>query len=303
MEADSRLSLPSQLKGSDLTTAMNAALELGYRHYDCAHLYANETEIGDHLGAWIHSGRIAREDLFITSKLWNTFHRPELVKTACEASIKQLQVEYLDLYLIHWPVPYQSGDVMVPKDATGNTLFDKVDLLDTWKAMEDLVSLGLCRRIGVSNFNTNQLERILTNCHIPPAMLQIETNANFPNQPLIDFAHTRGIPVTGYFTLGCPYLHFKRGVIPLMEQSLILELAKRYGKTPAQIALRHGLQRSLCVIFKSKTPTRLAENLQVFDFELSKEDMRRLEELGGGSRVLKGAAMRRHPEFPFADDD
>uniref|UniRef100_A0A915EY36 Non-specific protein-tyrosine kinase n=1 Tax=Echinococcus canadensis TaxID=519352 RepID=A0A915EY36_9CEST len=303
-----------KLKGSDLTTAMNAALELGYRHYDCAHLYANETEIGDHLGAWIHSGRIAREDLFITSKLWNTFHRPELVKTACEASIKQLQVEYLDLYLIHWPVPYQPGDVMVPKDAAGNTLFDKVDLLDTWKAiavclksnlqaMEDLVSLGLCRRIGVSNFNTNQLERILANCHIPPAMLQIETNANFPNQPLIDFAHTRGIPVTGYFTLGCPYLHFKRGVIPLMEQPLILELAKRYGKTPAQIALRHGLQRSLCVIFKSKTPTRLAKNLQVFDFELSKEDMRRLEELGGGRRMLKGAAMRRHPEFPFADDD
>ncbi|CDS38232.1 aldo keto reductase family 1 member B4 [Echinococcus multilocularis] len=264
---------------------MNAALELGYRYYDCAHLYANETEIGDHLGAWIHSGLIAREDLFITSKLWNTFHRPDLVKTASEASIKQLQFEYLNLYLIHWPVPYQPGDVMVPKHAAGNTLFDKVDLLDTWKAMEDL------------------LERILASCHIPLAMLQIETNANFPNQPLIDFAYTRGIPVTGFFTLDCPYLHFKRGVIPLMEQPLVLELAKRYGKTPAQIALRHGLQRSLCVIFKSKTPTRLAENLQVFDFEISKEDMRRLEELGGGMRMLRGVAMQRHPEFPFADDD
>ncbi|KAL5966485.1 15-anhydro-D-fructose reductase [Taenia solium] len=236
-------------------------------------------------------------------ELWNTFHRPELVRTACETSIKRLQVGYLDLYLIHWPVPYQPGDVMVPRDAAGNTQFDEVDLLDTWKAMEDLVALGLCRHIGASNFNTNQLERILSNCRIPPAMLQIESNATFPNQSLIDFAHSRGIPVTAYYALGCPYLHFKRGIFPLMEQSLILELAKKYGKTPAQIALRHGLQRGLCVIFKSKTPTRLAENLQVFDFELSKEDMRRLEELDCGTRVLKGAAMRQHPEFPFAGDD
>ncbi|VDK40813.1 unnamed protein product [Taenia asiatica] len=284
------LPFPLQLRGDDLTTAINTALELGYRYYDCAHLYANEAEIRDHLGACIHSGRIAREDLFITSKLWNTFHRPELVRTACETSIKRLQVEYLDLYLIHWPVPYQPGDVMVPRDAAGNTQFDEVDLLDTWKAMEDLVALGLCRHIGVSNFNTNQLERILSNCRIPPAMLQIESNATFLNQPLIDFAHSRGIPVTAYYALGCPYLHFKRGISPLMEQPLILELAKKYGKTPAQIALRHGLQRGLCVIFKSKTPARLAENLQVFDFELSKEDMRRLEELGRGTRMLKGAA-------------
>ncbi|KAL5103681.1 15-anhydro-D-fructose reductase [Taenia crassiceps] len=292
-----------KLRGDDLTTAMNAALELGYRYYDCAHLYANEAEIGDHLGAWIHSGRIAREDLFITSKLWNTFHRPELVKTACETSIKRLQVEYLDLYLIHWPVPYQPGDVMLPRDTAGNTLFDEVDLLDTWKAMENLVTLGLCRYVGVSNFNSTQLQRILSNCRIPPAMLQIESNATFPNQSLIDFSHSRGIPVTAYYALGCPYLHFKRGVLPLMEQPLILELAKKYCKTPAQIALRHGLQRGICVIFKSKTPARLAENLQVFDFELSREDMRRLEELGSGTRVLKGAAMRQHPEFPFTSDN
>ncbi|VDM31065.1 unnamed protein product [Hydatigera taeniaeformis] len=268
------------LKGDDLTTAMNAALDLGYRYYDCAHLYANEAEIGNHLSAWIHSGRV----------LWNTFHRPDLVKVACETSIKRLRVEYLDLYLIHWPVPYQPGEIMVPRDAAGNTLFDEVDLLDTWKAMEDLVTLGLCHHIGVSNFNVKQIERILSNCRIPPAMLQVESNATFPNQPLIDFAHSRGIPVTAYYALGCPYLHFKREVIPLMEQPLILELADKYGKTPAQIALRHGLQRDLCVIFKSRTPARLSENLQVFDFELSKEDMKRLEELGSGTRVLKGAA-------------
>ncbi|KAM7539315.1 hypothetical protein Aperf_G00000059046 [Anoplocephala perfoliata] len=309
LKTENGLQIPSvglgtfKLKGDDIATALNAALELGYRHIDCAHLYENEAEIGECLGSWIRSGRIRREGLFITSKLWNTFHRPELVKLACETSAARLQVEYLDLYLIHWPVPYQPSDVMVPRDSARNTLFDHVSLLETWRAMEDLVDHGLCRHIGISNFNSKQINQILSACRIKPAMLQVESSATFPNQHLVDFAHFKGIPVAGYSPLGSPYLHFRRNVIPLMKQPIIVDLAEKYKKSPAQIALRHGIQRGICVICKSKTPERLAENLQIFDFEIDDEDMRRLEAIGTGRRTLKGAALRGHPEFPFVEDE
>ncbi|VUZ49620.1 unnamed protein product, partial [Hymenolepis diminuta] len=200
-----------KLKGVDISTALNAALELGYRHIDCAHLYDNEAEIGECLSLWIKSGRIKREELFITSKLWNTFHHPDLVKSACETSVKRLQVDYLDLYLMHWPVACQPSDSKVPRDSNRNTLFDNVDLVDTWKAIEVLVDQGLCKHIGMSNFNTKQIDKVLSACRIKPAMLQIESSATFPNQKLIDFAHFKGIPVTAYSPLGSPYLHLYVG--------------------------------------------------------------------------------------------
>uniref|UniRef100_A0A183T5H6 Aldo_ket_red domain-containing protein n=1 Tax=Schistocephalus solidus TaxID=70667 RepID=A0A183T5H6_SCHSO len=206
-----------KLLAAEAEPALDAALESGYRHFDCAYLYQNEELIGQRLQKWF------AEDI-----LWNTFHRPDLVRVGCKRSLDHLQLDYFDLYLVHWPA------------------FDYTDLLETWRAMENLVSEGLCRAIGVSNFNRRQLKRILDNCTIKPAMLQVESHTHFPNTELIDFARSNGMLVTAYSPLG-----------------IVCKIAEKYKKTPGQVLLRHGIQRGIVVIPKSKTPSRIAENINV----------------------------------------
>ncbi|VDO03481.1 unnamed protein product [Rodentolepis nana] len=277
-----------KLAAEDVVPALSAALEVGYRHIDCAHLYLNEEEIGNALQCWIKSGKLKREDLFITSKLWNTYHRPDLVKGACLKSMERLKVSYLDLYLIHWPVAYKSGDDLLPVCENGKTLFDKGDIVATWKAMEELVKEGLVRHIGLSNFNEAQIQRIFDEATIKPVVLQIESNPHFPNHNLINFAKNHGIISTAYAPLGSPYRDIKDRPYKLIEEPIIVKIAKKYGKTPAQVIIRHGIQRGVCVIPKSRTPERIRENFQIFDFELTEDEMKEIGDLGIYERQIRG---------------
>ncbi|KAK9883233.1 hypothetical protein WA026_001422 [Henosepilachna vigintioctopunctata] len=155
-----------------VTQAVKDAIDLGYRHLDCAHAYSNEKEVGEAIKSKINEGVIKREDLFITSKLWDTFHRPDLVEGAIKETLKNLGVDYINLYLIHWPMAYKEGGELFPVDKNGKMMFSDVDYIDTWKAMEFLVEKGYTKSIGLSNFNKRQIERVLDNATVLPVNLQ-----------------------------------------------------------------------------------------------------------------------------------
>ncbi|KAL5112918.1 hypothetical protein TcWFU_009333 [Taenia crassiceps] len=273
-----------KLTAEDVGPAIDAALATGYRHIDCAHLYQNEEAIGNALKSWIDDRKIKREDLFITSK-----------------SLERLNLSYLDLYLVHWPVAYEPGDELVPIDKNGRTIFDDVELEATWRAMESLVEEGLVLHIGLSNFNESQIQRILDCGSVKPVMLQIESNPHFPNQKLIDFASSKGILSTGFSPLGSPYRETDDRPCRLIDEPVLVEISRKYSKTPAQVALRHGIQRGICVVPKTRTPERVKENFNIFDFELTRDEMKEIDTLGIYQRQVRANPMRGSPEFPFLD--
>ncbi|KAL6079677.1 Aldo-keto reductase family 4 member C10 [Balamuthia mandrillaris] len=255
-----------------------AVLEGGYRHIDCASIYFNEDEVGRALHELFSSGHsIRREDLFITSKLWNDCHKKEHVREACLQTLKDLQLDYLDLYLIHFPVSFQHGI----KEAVSAEQVIQVPLAETWKAMEGLVEEGLVRSIGVSNFEEEHLEEVFKVCSIPPAVNQYETHPYHTRQPLFEYCQSKGIVVTAHTSLGSPgnpwsdRFEGRR----LMEEPLLEEIGRKHGKTPAQVLLRWGLQRPMVVIPKSVSRERILANKDIFDFELSAEDLQQLSAL------------------------
>lgn len=156
-----------------MTQAVSDAIDIGYRHIDCAYAYRNETEVGVAIKSKIDQGVIKRDDLFVTSKLWNTFHQPNLVEGAIKETLANLGLEYLDLYLIHWPIAYKEGGDIFPRDAQENVIFSNVDYLDTWKAMENVLKKGLTKNIGISNFNSIQIQRLIDNCQVKPVVNQV----------------------------------------------------------------------------------------------------------------------------------
>nr|CAX77276.1 aldo-keto reductase family 1, member B4 (aldose reductase) [Schistosoma japonicum] len=284
----------------EVGAAVKKALEIGYRHLDCAYFYRNEAEIGEALENALKSLRLKREDIFITSKLWNTFFRPEHVRKACEETLKDLRLNYLDLYLVHWPVPLKYGGDLFPKDSNGQLCLDNVPHEDTWKEMEKLVDEGLVKSIGLSNFNKRQIQNILEHCRIKPANLQIEIHANFPNIKLVEYAQSVGLTVTAYAPLGAPMSSPES--VDLLTEPWVLEIAHRHKKTPAQVLLRYLLQRKLIVVPKSVTFKRIEENFQVFDFQLSNEEMHELNTKGSNERQYKLLQMSGHQEYPFKEE-
>jgi alcohol dehydrogenase (NADP+) len=239
-------------------TATRDALEAGFRHFDCAERYRNEREVGTALQAGLAAGNIAREDLFVTTKLWNSNHRPERVEPAFEASLERLGLKYLDLYLIHTPFAFKPGDDQDPRDQNGNVIYDQgVTLLDTWKAMETLVDHGKCRAIGLSDVGLNELKPIYESARIKPAVVQVESHPYLPETELLEFCKERGIVLLAFAPLG-------HGMKPgLLEDPVISAIAVRVGKTPAQVLLAWAVQRGTALLTTPKTAARAKENFDI----------------------------------------
>ncbi|XP_037936754.1 aldo-keto reductase family 1 member B1-like isoform X2 [Teleopsis dalmanni] len=286
---------------ADVGEAVRIALLVGYRHFDCAHVYRNEHIIGPALSAALEEQYLDREQLFITSKLWNTFHRPDLVCPACYKTLTDLDTSYLDLYLMHWPMAFREGGSLFPRDACKRLLFSKVSFIETWKEMEQLVKDGRCRSIGVANFNEDQLEVLLENCEIPPAVNQIECHPFLTQKSLMEFCKSKCIAITAYCPLGSPnnpgWKGKKQPII--MEESEVERLAFEFEKTAAQILIRYQLQRGNIVIPKSVNKDRITSNFDIEDFELSKENMSSLDEMNRDFRFITFSDAKHHPDYPF----
>jgi alcohol dehydrogenase (NADP+) len=239
-------------------TATRDALAAGFRHFDCAERYGNEREVGKALQAGLAEGRIAREDIFVTTKLWNSNHRPERVEPAFKASLDRLGLKYLDLYLIHTPFAFQPGDVQDPRDQNGNVLYDRgVTLLDTWRAMESLVDRGRCRAIGLSDITLNGLLPIYESARIKPAVVQVEAHPYLPETELLRFCQEKGIVFLAFAPLG-------HGMRPgPLEDSVISAIAARVGKTPAQVLLAWAVQRGTALLTTPRTAARARENFDI----------------------------------------
>uniref|UniRef100_A0A4Y0BQ76 NADP-dependent oxidoreductase domain-containing protein n=1 Tax=Anopheles funestus TaxID=62324 RepID=A0A4Y0BQ76_ANOFN len=285
--------------------AVKDAIDAGYRHIDCAHAYQNEHEVGEGIAAKIAEGVVKREDLFVTSKLWNTFHRPDLVEGACRTTLKNLQLDYLDLYLIHWPVGYKEGPELFPMGPDGKTfIFSEADYVDTWPEMEKLADAGLVRNIGLSNFNTKQMQRVLDIARIVPATNQIECHPYLHQAKITSYCAAKGIIVTAYSPLGSPARPWVKADDPvLMDDAAVAELAKKYGKTTAQILIRYQIQLGHVVIPKSVTKERIVSNFDVFGFQLDEGDMKRLAGLERNGRICPETSAFGHPHHPFEKEE
>jgi alcohol dehydrogenase (NADP+) len=239
-------------------TATRDALEAGFRHFDCAERYRNEREVGEALQAGLAAGGIAREDIFVTTKLWNSNHRPERVKPAFEASLEKLRITYLDLYLIHTPFAFQPGDEQDPRDKDGNVIYDRgVTLFDTWKAMENLVDGGRCRAIGLSDVSLKQLLPIYESARIKPAVIQVESHPYLPETELLEFCKQKDIVLLAFAPLG-------HGMRPgLIEDPVISAIAARVGRTPAQVLLAWAVQRGTALLTTPKSAARARENFDI----------------------------------------
>jgi alcohol dehydrogenase (NADP+) len=239
-------------------SATRDALEAGFRHFDCAERYGNEREVGRALEAGLAAGKIPREDIFVTTKLWNSNHRPERVESAFEASLGRLGIKYLDLYLIHTPFAFQPGDDQDPRDKSGNVIYDRgVTLLDTWKALETLVDHGKCRAIGLSDITLDGLKPIYEAARIKPAVVQVESHPYLPETELLDFCKEKGIVFLAFAPLG-------HGMKPgLIGDPVISAIATRVGKTPAQVLLAWALQRGTGLLTTPKSAARARENFDI----------------------------------------
>jgi diketogulonate reductase-like aldo/keto reductase len=300
----------------ELEKALDAALEAGYRHIDTAYMYQNEQVIGNVLKRWLDSGKIKREELFVTTKLPPIGMRPQHVPHFLQKSLEALQLDYLDLYLIHLPIglQYLDDEQIWPKK-DGELLIDfETDLEAIWKAMETQVENGLARSIGVSNFSISQIERIVNISKIQPANVQVELQVYFQQKALVEACRRHNITVVAYAPIGSPgrkQLFAQRGEeftpISLLEDPVVVEIAQNHSKTPAQIVMKFLVQQNIAVIPKSTNIVRLRQNIDLFDFELTAEEVKRLTALDQGKEgrtftfAMLPASVKNHKERLFAE--
>ena len=290
-------------KPEDVTRAVEDAIDIGYRHIDCAFVYQNEKEVGLGIKNKINSGVVKREDLWVTSKLWNTFHLPHLVEPALKQSLQKLGLDYLDLYLIHWPQAYREGDDLFPVDDTGKTAYSDAHFKTTWKVMEDCVEKGLTKSIGLSNFNSKQLSEVLSDCKIKPVVNQVECHPYLNQTKLSDFCKERDVVITAYSPLGSPDRPWaKPGDAQLFEDLKLKQIADKYKKTVAQVLLRYQVDRGHAVIPKSVTKSRIEENFKIFDFSLTADDISVINSLDCNGRVCHLDWIKDHSLYPFNDE-
>jgi len=238
--------------------ATRTALVVGFRHLDCAERYRNEAAVGEAMREAFEAGRIQRQDLFVTTKLWNTNHRPERVKPAFEASLRRLQLDYVDCYLIHTPFAFQPGEEFHPTDGNGRVIYDSgVTLTETWRALERLMEDGRCRSIGLSDITLEKLREIVAVARIKPAVVQVESHPYLPEWELLDFCREQGIVLQAFAALG-------HGMEPkVLDDPVITAIAQRVGKTPAQVLLAWAVQRGTAFLTTSTTPRRIQENFEI----------------------------------------
>jgi len=300
-----------QSKPGVVGAAVEKALSSGYKHIDCAHVYQNEAEIGESFTKMFGEGGIKREDIFITSKLWNTFHRADEVEAACDTTLKNLQLDYLDLYLIHWPVGLEPGKgTLFPVDDDKVALMDSKapSFAETWGAMEKLVESGKCKNIGLSNFNQAQIEEVLSSAKIKPANLQVESHPHLPNLELLEFCKKNDISFVAYSPLGNPGSAFRReDQVDLLHDEDVLKIAQKHSVSAGQVLIRYQVDKGNVVIPKSVTPSRIEENLNVFGFSLDSSDMDTLNNLykkvgPKGYRTCSVQHWKNSPHYPFASE-
>ncbi|KAG0713821.1 Alcohol dehydrogenase [NADP(+)] [Chionoecetes opilio] len=295
--------------GDDVKVALNTALECGYRHINTAFLYQNETVIGEVLKEWFTSGRLKREDVFITTKLPTIGNREKDMSRFLQKSQDMLGLAYVDLYLVHFPVGLigkDDNDIM-PKDEEGNVALDfETNLEGIWRGMEAQVDAGKAKSIGISNFNSMQIKRIIKVARNKPANQQVKHQAHHRQPDLQRVCKQHGIAVCAYGPIGAPYKKSGTKEFPhLLERPVVSQIAKAHGKTAAQVLLRHLIQHDVIVIPKSANVERIKQNFQVLDFAPNPEDMAKLDALnrGGAGRtfIFKDffRGIEKHPEFPF----
>ncbi|KAJ3050293.1 hypothetical protein HK097_008746 [Rhizophlyctis rosea] len=279
-----------QSKPGEVRAAVRAAIEAGYKHIDGAWIYGNEKEIGDELQDLFKEGKIKREELFYTSKLWNTFHKPADVARGVEESLKNTQLGYLDLLLIHWPLAWKSGEDKFPKEGDKWLFEEGVKFIDTWRELEKIVESGKVKAIGLSNFNAAQISELLKDAKIKPAVLQVELHPWLPQPALIRFLHENQIIPTAYspFATG-------RGVL---EDPTILEVAKKVNKPAANVILSWLVSKGIQVIPKSVTPERIKANFEIFD--LPAEEIKKIDSIT--KRVRNGNLGNIFAEGDYADN-
>ncbi|MCP5054044.1 MAG: aldo/keto reductase [bacterium] len=274
----------------DVFNAVKEALRLGYRHIDCAFIYANETEIGQALQDSFKEGVVSRDQVWITSKLWNDCHAPDDVLPAVEKTLSDLKLDYLDLYLIHWPVALKKG-VFFPRSGEDLISLDAMPVSRTWEAMEALVGKGLCRHIGVSNFSTAKLQTLIDGARLKPEMNQIELHPYLAQPEMIDFCSGNGVHLTAYSPLGSPDRPAglkAKGEPSLLKDPVIATIAERHGVTPAQVLISWAIHRDTAIIPKSVNPARMKQNLDAAGVSLTQDDMRTIAGLDRNFRYING---------------
>ncbi|KAM5171901.1 uncharacterized protein ACMZJ9_004694 [Mantella aurantiaca] len=289
----------------EVKEAVKTSLDVGYRHIDCAYIYMTEKYIGQAFQEKFSEGNLKREDIFYTTKLWLTFHQPHLVRPAIERCLAALQMDYIDLFIIHHPISLKPGDDLFPSDEEGEPVFDIVDLRQTWEAMEQCKDDGLVKSIGLSNFNRQQLELILNKPDLKykPVCNQVECHPYFTQKGMLEFCKSNDITLVAYGVLGSPTgarpAWLDPGCPNVLEDPVLISIGEKYQKSPAQVSIRYILQRGCAAIVKSFNAERIRQNFQVFNFKLSEEDMKAIDGLNKNLRYWKYKGWENHPNYHY----
>nr|QLI61985.1 aldehyde reductase 2 [Streltzoviella insularis] len=276
--------------GDEVEKAVEWAIDAGYRHIDTAHIYSTEDQVGRAVNKKISEGVVKREDVFITTKLWNTRHAKDAVVPTLKESLKQLSLDYVDLYLIHWPIGFYA-----------NGSLDNTDYVETWQGMVEAKDQGLAKSIGICNFNQQQIERLISQTSVKPAMLQVEINLNLQQPALLAYCKEQGIAVTAYTPFGSlfPSKATPDAPPPRVDEPALVAIATKYNKTVPQITLRYLVELGAIPIPKSITRSRIEQNIDIFDFELTGDEKQTLRSYDRNYRTIPVKQWIDSPHYPF----
>lgn len=279
----------TQSEDKMLRNVIIQAIDLGYRHFDTAAVYDTEAELGEAVRVAVAEKTVTRDEIFITTKLWNTRHRKRQVLKSLQESLHQLGLEYVDLYLMHWPIGLD--DDYTPTNT---------DFMETWRAMEDAVEAGYAKSIGLSNFNKQQVKRVIDEGNIKPAVLQIEIHPQLVQEELVQYARAQDIVVMGFSPFGSMVTRFGVNYTgPKFNDPVLRQIAERHKKTTAQVVLRWFVDRKIIPTPKTVRYPRLIENIDIFDFQLDEEEIEMISQFNRNVRFTSPSFWQNHPHYPF----